>query len=686
MRAAEERVHRLAPLESPSASAGLTAAAALEFPSVQLFVERAAANQDDFRLTDADAPVVADICRRLDGIALAIELAAGRVAAFGLRELAARLDDRFRLLMTGRRTALPRQQTLAATLEWSYQLLPEPERRLLRHLAVFAGDFPLEAAVAMLPAAEAPQVIDQVADLIAKSLVVADLGAEPVRYRLLDTTRLYGLDKLRSGQEWREAACRHATYFRGFFARAEPESDTRPQAEWRAIFAGQIANLRAALDWAFGAEGDKAIGVGLAIAAIPLWVDLSLMAECRAWVERALAALAGDAGEAACRARMRLSAALGWSRMFASGPARETGVAWAETWALAERFGDAGFRACALWGLWVDSLNNGELPLALDLARRFEHAVTDRSAAIDRMMADRMLATTLHFMGDQAGAAVHIAQVLAREASPGRRSQLARFQFDQRVTARYFQARILWLRGFADQAAAVVEATIAEGRALGHALSLASVFGQGACPVALLSGDLDGAQRYAEMLAEHADRHALRLWYSWARCFMGLVMVRQGEVAIGLRTLRRELEAAGDARFLPRYLLLVGELALCLGQAGEVEAGQEMVAEARARSDRTGEQWYVPELLRIQGELLRAAGAADAAAEALFRQAVALAGRQGALAWELRAAISLARLRRDRGRAAAADELSGILDRFTEGWQTADLRTARAMRDAPDAG
>jgi predicted ATPase/DNA-binding winged helix-turn-helix (wHTH) protein len=682
LRAAEERVHRLPPLESPSVSAGMTAAQAMEFPSVELFVERAAASWQDFRLTDEDAPIVADICRRLDGIALAIELAASRVAAFGLRELAARLDDRFQLLTTGRRTALPRHQTLGATLDWSYQLLPDPERMLLRHLAVFAGEFSLEAAIAVMPEATAPRVVDDIADLVAKSLVVADLRGERAQYRLLDTTRLYGQEKLRGSGEYRQAVMRHADHFRHFFARAEPESDTLAKADWLARFGGQIGNLRAALDWAFSPDGDVAIGVALTTAAIPLWVELSLMAECRGWVERALGQAGDDGTGDGARARMQLSAALGWSRMFAAAPSRETGAAWSDTLALAERFGDTEFRSKALWGLWVDSLNSGELPKALDLARQFERTVARSANAIDGMMADRMLGTSLHFMGDQIGAGHHIEQMLSRYAPPGRRSQIVRFQFDQEVTAHYFQARIQWLRGFADQAMDVVRTTIDQAQALGHALSLASVLGQGACPITFLSGDLDAAERYADMLAGHTDRHALRLWHVWARCFMGLVMVKRGDVAAGLKIVHGQLESAGNNRFLPRYLLLLGEYALCLGRAGYFARGLDMVEGALARCDRTGEQWYRPELLRIRGELIRAAGkdGADAVAADHFQGALDLAERQGASAWALRAAVSLAGLSPDPDRAAPARKrLAAILDGFSEGFDTEDLRAARAL-------
>jgi predicted ATPase len=142
-------VHRLSPLPGPPASTPLTAAEAIGFPAVQLFVERAAASLDEFALRDADAPLVGDICRQLDGLPLAIEYAAARVEALGVRGVATRLEERLRLLTSGRRTALPRQRTMSATLDWSYGLLGEAEQGVLRRLAVFAGGFTLEAAGAV---------------------------------------------------------------------------------------------------------------------------------------------------------------------------------------------------------------------------------------------------------------------------------------------------------------------------------------------------------------------------------------------------------------------------------------------------------------------------------------------------------------------------------------------------------
>jgi predicted ATPase/DNA-binding winged helix-turn-helix (wHTH) protein len=681
LRAEGEALHRLAALELPSGSVGLSASDALRYSAIQLFSERAMAAEDGFALADADVPAVLEICRRLDGIPLALELAAARIGVFGVRDLAAHLDDRFRLLTTGRRTALPRHQTLGAALDWSYQLLPEEERKALRRLSVFAGDFLLDAATAVAADPGSYGIVDQVANLVGKSLIAADPRGKVAQYRLLDTTRLYAFEKLKSSGEFQQIARRHTEYYCAVFAHAEADSESLPQAAWLAIYERHLANVRAALRWAYSPEGDRQIAVALTVAAVPLWVHLSLMGECRERVERALAVLEGDEA-ATARPRMQLSAALGWSLMYGVGRARETSAAWTATLELAEQLDDNSYQLRALWGLCIDQFNVGELRTALAFARRLADMVAKSTDAIDLMMADRILATALHYFGDQKNARHHIERMLASHAALAQQPQIVRFQFDQRVTAHYFQARILWLQGFADQAMHVVEGNIEESRTIGNPLSFCSVLGQGACPIAFLSGDFDAAEHYGAMLFEHADRHGPRVWHLWAACFNSLVLAKCGDIAAGLRALQGGLQQAGDARFLPRFLLLTGELGLCLGEAGEVARGLATVEEALARCEARDERWYVAELLRIRGELIILENAPDAAARAErdFWRGLDYAHDQGALSWQLRGATSLARLLRDQHRATEAREiLRPVHDLFTEGFTTADLQQAKNL-------
>ena len=225
-----ECVRRLTPLKVPPGSRKLTATEALAFSAIQLFVERATECSDAFELTDVDAPIVVDICRKLDGIALAIELAAGRVDAFGVRELATLLNDRFRLLMRGRRTAVRRHQTLNGALDWSYEALPECERAIFRRLAVFNSYFTLESAIRVATHSQIAELdaVNALANLVAKSLVAADIGGDVVHYRLLETTRVYARGKLAESGDLKQTAQRHVEDQKNILERAGLAPDGSP--------------------------------------------------------------------------------------------------------------------------------------------------------------------------------------------------------------------------------------------------------------------------------------------------------------------------------------------------------------------------------------------------------------------------------------------------------------------------
>ena len=657
--------------------------------AVQLLIARTRALNADFSPRGEDLRQLAATARRLDGIPLAIEFAAARVATLGVQQVAARLHDRFNLLTSGFRTALPRHQTLLATLDWSYELLSETEAQVLRHLAVFNGDFSLDAAASVMGNLDAVAVADSLAGLVVKSLVTADFQAAHDHYRLLDTTRAYALKKLGAAGEHRDAQRRHAEYFRDALVDAEADGNALPQAAWQGRYGRHLANVRAGLEWACSADGDPQIGAALTAAAVPLWVHLSLFGECRERAEVALAQLddrgmGGAMGAAGgpSRLRMQLSAALAWSLTYSPGRARDARPALLTTLELADRLGDKDYRLRALWGLCVDQFNNGDFPKALEFAERFTKAAEGAADPTDLILADRLLATSLHFLGDQSSARRHIDRVDASLASMVRKPMI--FPLDLSVSTHYFRARILWLQGLAAEALRLVEHNIEEGRALGHALTYCSVLGQGACPIAFLAGDLGAAERYGDMLFEHTERHEIRLWRLWAGCFKGMVMARRGDLDAGLALLKSELDRAGDARGLPRFLLPMGELAAGLGEAHEIDKGLAAADEALGRCQARQEQWYVPELLRIKGELMLkdGRGQAAASAEQCFSDGLKLAGQQGAHFWVLRNALSLARLRAGQDRKTDARQiLAPAYGPFAAGLQIADAREAKALLD-----
>ena len=268
-----EIIYRVPPLGVPAAGTE-DIDDVLNYGAARLFVARARAAQRHFRADRSVSAATTAICRHLDGIPLAIELAAASVATLGIEGVAARLDDRFRLLTSGRRTALPRHQTLRATLDWSYDLLSPCESLILRRLSIFAGSFTLEAAARVAAGADitGSSVVDCVVNLVTKSLVVADMDGPEPRYRLLETTRAYALEKLADTGERDEIARRHAEYYRQLLHRAAVESVKRPAAEWLAAYGPDIDNVRAALDWAYSPGGDPSVGVALTIASVPLWL------------------------------------------------------------------------------------------------------------------------------------------------------------------------------------------------------------------------------------------------------------------------------------------------------------------------------------------------------------------------------------------------------------------------------
>jgi predicted ATPase/DNA-binding winged helix-turn-helix (wHTH) protein len=657
----------------------------LEHSAVQLFIARTTALRSDFSADGDSLTAISAICRHLDGIPLAIEFAAARAATLGPQQVASRLDDRLALLTGGRRTALPRHQTLRATLDWSYELLPESERCLLRHLAVFPAGFTLEAATAVVGDANsaASTVVEGIANLVAKSLITLDGSTLSSRWRLLETIRVYALEKLAKSGEAEQAARRLAEFFRDLVA-PSCSSGSQLSIEDLARHGREIDNVRAALDWSFSSMGDPAIGIMLTAAYVPVWMHLSLMEECRRRIERALSAIASQANPDV-RHEMQLLSALGSALMLTRGTGPDTTAALTNALALAERLDDADYRLRALWGLYVDHLTRGYYQAALTFAERFRwHAITSADPA-DLLVGDRMIGSALHVLGNQIEARRYIEHMLDHYVAPNDRSDKIRFQFDQRIAARCFHSRILWLQGFADQAMQIAANTVEDALAIDHPVSVFLALFQMACPVALLANDLPAAESFVRMLLDLSVKHGVDGWNVAGRCFRGVLLIRRGDIAAGLELLGTALASMPETAFHLHYVQFLAESAQALARTGEVAKGLLMIEGALARCERNEEGWYVAELMRVKGELLlQDSGDRPAAtADRYFGRAIEVARRQGALMWELRSATSLAGLRARRGRRDEARQILGpVYDRFTEGFETTDLHAARALLES----
>src|SRR5579872_2560308 len=289
-----EQVYRLPSLSVPPAESTPSSEEALKYEAVGLFVARSAALNAQFSFNDDKAPIVAEISRRLDGIALAIELAAARTTSLSLTQLSHRLDERFRLLTAGNRAALPRQQTLRAAIDWSYDLLGDREQMIFQRVSIFKGGWTLEAATEVCAgdAMDEIEVLDILSSLVNKSLVAVEFDKETQRYRLLESLRHYGIERLRKDGEFDVIALRHAKYFAAYAQRAAETWLTLPPVAWKAYIEAELDNLRAALEWCLEQGRDPLLGGRIAER---LWVYwwYSLQ-EGRRWLEAARASIAPE--------------------------------------------------------------------------------------------------------------------------------------------------------------------------------------------------------------------------------------------------------------------------------------------------------------------------------------------------------------------------------------------------------
>jgi predicted ATPase/DNA-binding winged helix-turn-helix (wHTH) protein len=659
LRAKSEWVLRLAPLELPPPGAVLSAAEALGFPAIQLFAERATASLDTFELHDAEVPIVAGICRTLDGLPLALELAAARVDLFGIRGLAARLDDRLGLLTRGRRTAVPRHQTLRATLDWSYEILPRVEQIALRRLAVFAGAFETRSASAVIADDEvhAADVLDVLTNLAAKSLLLAHVAGEQIFYRLFDTSRAYALEKLEDSHESAEIKRRHARLCCSW---GEDHLDWEP-LEWTAGSGQRIDDVRAALDWCFSPDGDLSLGVKLAATSAPTWFQSSFLGEYRRRLERALQALkTTPTSDAALE--LQLNAALGDAILYTTGSSSSVTAAFNKTLELAERLGTTVYHRRALWGLWVGRIGAADYPSALRFAQAyclFGESSRDPAALLT---GDRMMALSHHYTGNQVMARQHAERALMQPARRIAPLSDRAFQFEHRVSTLAVLARILWIQGFPDQALRAGRESLECAQSTGHPLSLCYSL-TAVCGVAMWRGDVPEASRWMAMLLDHSTRYSLPFWQLWGRCLEVALARRNGEMRVGDSVLRDPLCSPTQQE----------------GMATVDEGLATQEAIARAENGLAG--WCAAELLRVKAEALLSEGEANAVAvEGLLQRSLQTAREQGALSWELRTATSLARLWHQQHRTREAhDLLISVRDRFTEGFHTSDLIKAATL-------
>lgn len=668
-----EQVYKLDALACPTDEFDHTSANVQTFPAMELFVERASASGVCLGISNSETAVIANICRRLDGVALAIELAAKRVQSFGLDYTAELLDKRLTLHWTGLRTSPPRQQTLKATLDWSYELLSDVERIVLRRLAVFVGHFSLDAALAVSTSAKVDEatVTTAIDGLVSKSMVATRPIGAMMRYRLLDTTRAYLLEIKIEADELACLAPRHAIYYLGWLTNSDNKWATISTGEERAADFAGLNNVRAALEWCLNKKGDLELGVRLAAAACPVLLAMSLLPECYRWAECGIRSLndltRGGAEE------MQLQANFGVSSMHMYGQSISAREALNRSLEIAEACGNALNQIGVLGTLSMFHTRYGDFKTALDYANRARAIAGISGDTAELALAQSALGRALHFVGNLNAARKEL-EAASRRWSRVQRTYLG---YDDSILVSLGLARTLWVQGFPTQAVERALCTIKDAERSANPATLGAALSW-TPDIFVWDGDLGIAEEYADWLISHASSHSLGPYYQIARGYRGTLAIYRGDAESGVEVLRdcmNEIHAQG-------YLMRCTNLRIVLTQGlvaiGKVGDALTLIDYAISQIQENGDFFFMPEALRVKGVAhLSIPNSRYEEAEACFMRSLELSRSQGARAWELRAATNLANLWANEQQSDCARELlKSVVEQFSEGYDTVDVKTA----------
>jgi len=674
-----ECVLRLSPLDCPPEQPDLTASEVLRYPAAQLFAERVSARGGSFLLSDGEAPMVAEICRKLDGNALAIELAAGRAAVFGVANTVAKLGSRLDLLKFGRRTAHPRHQTLRATLDWSHDHLSEIERVVLRRVAIFLGHFSLDAAFAVAEQGgiNRSEIEGALENLVNKSLIVAWSSRRGMLHRLLDTTRTYVLERLAASGEYYSIAARHANYLiKSLESNRGSLFDLEAERSLAGALQHYLGDVRAALEWSFGPDGSDGAAIRMAAAASQLFLAKSLFVECRDWMEKAINRLAANCD---LRDQMEIHGSLALSLMFTAGNSERVRDAFDTALTFAERSEDAYQELRLLSGLSMYLHRTIDAAGSLEVALRAESVAKKTGSPEDAALADSMLGAAYYMLADHVRAPRYLEQAL--HSSPvSRRFNANQHLFDLRTTSLFNLTRSHWFAGNLDQAARYAERTIEEAERSDHPIALCRAL-MLTMPFYFWVDDLGRVERHLFEFELTAERYSLEPFRAVAVGLRGRHLIRGGQTADGMRHLRDSLEKLRVLQYEMLVTDFVSELAVSLAKQNERSEALALIDGSIAMQLKSKRPLHLPALLLAKGTAFVCGEAQQiGSAQDCFKEAMTLAGQQSALSFELRAGLELAQLWIDCGQVRRARDLvAPIYNRFTEGLATPDLIVAKRM-------
>jgi predicted ATPase/DNA-binding winged helix-turn-helix (wHTH) protein len=666
-----EQVFHLEPLASPPVDKDLPTAAILAYPASQLFMERARAAVGALS-PDAEAKFIAEICSKLDGLALAIELVASQVQAFGFDKLSGLLEERLSLTWPGRRTAHPRHQTLNAMLDWSYRLLTEEEKRVLRFLSVFSGPFDLEAASAVGGKdATGVETASILAELASKSLLSVIQSETRTRYRLLDTTKAYARAKLAETHEVDAARRRHAEFF--LRALQDPRASEQDENVLK-ILSRRIEDIRAAVSWAFSPQGETALAVALVIGSIPIWNHLHLFQEEKLWTTRALSlAKREDVG---IEIELALQEGLAWASEFTTGLSREFGAAWSRVLELATTVHKTDRQLAALIHLCSFHVRQSNIQEALEYVERFQHLVQPAEESSWTGMVDYLRGCVLHNVPSYSEAREYLGKAAAESRATALAAQYRLAGFDCRWTAMAYLAVNYLMQGDIRKAMETFERALRYSLSEGRDISI-SVAQSRAIIGWILIGDRESATRVSNELLRRCKEGSLGDFLSVAKTYVSLLDAWRGNEN-GIRQLDEDIaEVRSQGYRLYTQFFTAERLRLLIERRKQGLCTPELEPLPMTKSNMGS--WYLPEVIRVNGRLSASEGR-TAEAEQHFNTALESARSQASPFWELRIANDLAQLWVGQGKPDAARSLlEEALGKFSSRQTTEDIALASAI-------
>ncbi|QKK29019.1 winged helix-turn-helix domain-containing protein [Rhizobium indicum] len=675
LRAKREEVFWLAPLEVPPPDHIYTPEQVLRYSAPQLLVERAS-EKGKYNMEDGDASAVAKICRLLDGSPLAIELISSRLGSRSAADVLKELDDRFATLVGPDQEGPLRQQTLLATMQWSYALLTKSEASVLRATSIFMGTFDMDEVVSIVvhSGLDPTVVFDAIAGLRAKSMLSVEQMSGGMRYRLLDSTRAFAGNLLEAAGELTAVSQAHARLVLDIFARANADQARLSTRQWHIAYASRADDLRRAIGWALFLRADPLLGMQLVASGLPLWHELSLSEEARRNCEQALA----EFDRLGCDDRalkLKLLVGLAAVSSYISADAEKAIETFETAIQLSRKIRDTYAECQALGALARYRLlpgNQTEVRKILKELKRVATRSNNRSAQWEH----EILLTELEIIHCQYPPAIARMERLSREVRGFSDGTASRFDLDPKIRSETTLGALQWLGSVRPGTGLnTVKICAQEALEAHHGWTLVSCYTHGALFILSECQEWTLAIHYAERLKDTIYRNGMPTWIPVANCYAEALYVLSGarldpdgpmsafdELRTGLRQLGRHAYYA----LLIRALYAIGHM-------------NEAVRILDYLFDIGPQRSMVPELLRLRAVKERSVGR-DEEAEVTLRQSLQAAEENGAWAWRIRGATDLAALLRDQTRIdAARSVLEPVYGQFMDGFDTPDLQRARNL-------